>query len=287
MLNRGQTKGFKTYTEQVQLLLDRGLIVSDPAYAEQILRQTNYYRLSAYSLSLRCNNKYKNGVSFESIYELYIADALFRRIVMHYCFCVEIAFRSYIAYYIGEKFGPLGYMDVVNFDNPYYHASFISDLDECVKRSDDVFIEHHKRSLNSVFPVWVVVEVMTFGTLSKLFKNMLPNDRTAISKTYIGFGRKYVENWLQCCAYCRNVAAHGGRFYNRFLRANPVRISTKDYPGVNNKTAFAFIIAIYNLLPSQEYKAALIGELDELFSKYPFVLLSKYGFPVNWKSMMK
>lgn len=287
MLNRGQTKDFKTYAEQVQILLSRGLNISDPVYAEQILRQTNYYRLSAYSLSLRHNDKFKNGVSFENIYELYIADAAFRRIIMHYCFCVEIAFRSYLAYYIGEHFGPLGYMDDTNFDNSNYHASFMKDLDECVRRSDDVFIEHHKRNLNSVFPVWVIVEVMTFGTISKLFKNMHSGDRTAISKTYIGYGRKYVENWLQCCAYCRNVAAHGGRFYNRFLRANPVRISAKDYPGVNNMTAFAFIIAIYNLLPSRDYKTALVGELDELFSKYSSVILSKYGFPIDWKSMMK
>lgn len=287
MLNRGKTKDFKTYSEQVKLLLSRGLNISDPACAERILQQTNYYRLSAYSLSLRRNDVFKKGVSFENIYELYSADAEFRRIIMHYCFCVEVAFRSYIAYYIGENYGPLGYMDAVNFDNPAYHAAFINDLEDCINRSDDIFIEHHKRNLNNVFPVWVVVEVMTFGTLSKLFKNMHSNDRSEISRNYVGFARKYVENWLQCCSYCRNIAAHGGRFYNRFLRANPVRISTKDYPGVKNITTFAFVIAIYNLLPSSEYKDALIKELDQLFSKHPFVLIDKYGFPFNWKTLLK
>ena len=268
------------------MLIDRGLIIGDKQAAIQILKQTNYYRLSAYSLSLRHNDVFNRGVTFENIYELYSADVEFRQIMMRYCSCVEVAFRSYIAYYIGEHYGPLGYMDANNFDDSARHSTFIEDLKSLIDRSDDVFIEHHKRDLNNVFPIWVIVEVMSFGVLSKLLKNMRAHDRTILSKTYIGFGRKYVENWLQCCSYCRNVAAHGGRFYNRNLRANPVKLSAKDYPDVINTKPFAFVIAVYNLLPSAQYKESMKKELTSLFARNSFVLPSKYGFVSDWEHLM-
>lgn len=52
MLNYGETKPFKTYDEQLDLLISRNLIVRDRVFALSILHHINYYRLSAYSLTL-------------------------------------------------------------------------------------------------------------------------------------------------------------------------------------------------------------------------------------------
>jgi len=41
-------KPFKTYSEQIRTLEDRGLTRSDRENAEHILQHFNYYRLSAY-----------------------------------------------------------------------------------------------------------------------------------------------------------------------------------------------------------------------------------------------
>lgn len=176
-------------------------------------------------------------------------------------------------------------MEKDNFDSASYHDEFMEDLEKLIDRSDDVFIEHHKREKNNVFPIWVIVEVMSFGTLSKLFKNMLPSDRTALSKEYVGFSRVYVENWLQCCSYCRNIAAHGGRFYNRQLPANPVRLSKKE-KGISNVKPFAYLTAIYKLLPNLKYKEEMKKELSQLFVSYPFVKKYLYGFPEEWEKFL-
>lgn len=62
MPTEGETKPFKTYEEQVALLKSRGLIISDEAEAKDILKRLNYYRLSAYSLTLRKNDEFFPGI---------------------------------------------------------------------------------------------------------------------------------------------------------------------------------------------------------------------------------
>ena len=108
-------------------------------------------------------------------------------------------------------------MDGCNFNDVEYHAKFIQDLKNELAVSDDVFVNHYKKTYSHIYPFWVIIEITTFGVLSKLFKNLLPDDRTHISKHYYGVHREYVENWLQCSVLARNIAAHGGRFYNRQL----------------------------------------------------------------------
>lgn len=287
MLNRGNTKPFLHYEDQLKLLENRGLVIEDREKALSVLKSINYYRLSGYSLSLRKDNSFYPGITFDNIYEIYMFDERFRYIIMKYCSIVEVSFRSYMAYYHAEKYSPLGYLDASNFDDISRHSNFLVELDKEIERSDDYFVAHHKDDLNSVFPFWVAIEVTSFGLLSKLFKNMKTEDRNAISRSYVGFGRKYVENWLQCCSYCRNIAAHCGRFYNRHLKACPVKISSKVYSGVDNTMAFAFVLAIYNLLPSDRVKKMFSNDLLNCFADYPFALPKYMGFPNGWETLLK
>lgn len=287
VLNQGPVKPFKTYEELLQLLKSRGLIINDEASALKTLHWLSYYRISAYSLTLRVDDRFYDNVTFENIVELYDFDKEFRRIIQYYCAVVEVSFRSYISHIHSQNYGPLGYMDSSNFENAAYHQSFISELETYVARSDDIFVEHHRNDLGGVFPIWVASEVMPFGMISKLYKNMLISDRLYIAKTYVGHGREYVENWLQCCSYCRNIAAHGGRFYNRLLFSSPVKLDKRARrDSIKNTSPFAFVIATHHLLPQNSFKTEFIKELESLFSRHPFALKKHMGFPENWKSYL-
>ena len=286
-MNQGKTKPFLEYEYQLKIMMDRGLSVSNPDEAIEILKRTNYYRLSAYSLTLRKDDLFYEDVTFENIYELYCFDAGLRETLLRYCFIVEISFRSYISHFFSFKYGALGYMDSAHFENETRHESFLSDLSKEIRRSDDVFIEHHKTNRNSIFPFWVAIEETTYGMLSKFFKNMLKDDRNEFAHLFIGYSRQYVENWIQCCSFCRNIAAHGGRFYNRDLRSCPVKLSPKVHKGVKNTSPFAYIIAISNLLPNDHYRSSFISEIKALFQKHPFALKKHLGFPDrDWEQML-
>lgn len=91
-------KPFKSYDEQIALLRQRGLIIANEDTARVILKRMNYYRLSAYSLTLRKNDTFYPHVSIEDIVELYDFDAEVRKIVLEFSSIAETSARAYISY---------------------------------------------------------------------------------------------------------------------------------------------------------------------------------------------
>ena len=286
MLNKGKCKPFKSIEGQLDLLIQRGLVVGDRDNALDILSRTNYYRLSAYSLTLRKGNSFYDGITFDNIYELYRFDDAFRIIILEYSSYIEIAFRTYISYEHSKKYGPLGYMDSINFSNSNFFAHMLLDITNEIKRSDDAFVEHHKRDLDSVFPIWVALECSSFGNISKMFKNMIPADKKLIAHKYYNVHHSYVSNWLQVCVYARNIAAHGGRFYNRRLKSVPPKIRSKYADLIDVEKAFSMIYVIQKLLPTKALSESLRDDLNALFAKYPFAKKSHLGFPDNWMDIL-
>ena len=192
-----QTKPFKSYDEQIALLRERGLIITDDVYARDVLKRMNYYRFSAYSLTLRENDRFFPEVTLQDMVALYDFDQEFRSIIFKYGAVVETVARAYIAYYHARQHGPIGYLNNQNFESEQYHAVFLSTLNREISRSDEPFIVHHKRDKRGVYPLWVAVEEMTFGTLSLFYKNMLEADREVIAQEYYGRKSIYIENYLQ------------------------------------------------------------------------------------------
>ncbi|MBQ3578750.1 MAG: Abi family protein [Firmicutes bacterium] len=285
-LCKGDTKPFLSVDQQLDLLKSRGLIVRDDENAKDILRRTNYYRLSGYSLTLRENDMFHDGVSFDDLYEIYRFDDGFRRIILTYSSNVEVAFRSFVAYNHARNYGPLGYMDADNFENSNYHKTFIAKITEEVSRSDDIFVYHHRKDLNCVFPIWAVIECSSFGDLSKLYKNLKAEDRTFISKNEYGVSREYIENWLQAIVSARNIAAHAGRFYNRRFKSVRVKLPKKLKRVIWSDSAFAIVYAIHRLQPTEALAKALRKDLSDLISKYPIADKAQLGICDDWEDLL-
>lgn len=112
-------KPFKTYAEQVKHLRSaHGLIITDEERAISFLSKINYYRLSAYGISLRepgNKERYKPGTTFEDLASLYNFDTGLRAILFLPITEMEIQFRTKVAYRLGEQYGPEGYRDSSNF----------------------------------------------------------------------------------------------------------------------------------------------------------------------------
>lgn len=279
-------KPFLNYDEQLALLRERGLIIANPAAAKETLRKTNYYRFSAYSLTLRKDDVFYPQVTFEDIETLYHFDAEIRKLVFEFGSIAEIAARSYIAYYHAEKYGPLGYLNNQNFQSEQYHAAFLQKLYQALDKSSDPFVLHHRNEKGGVYPFWVAVEEITFGALSLLYKNMLAEDRANIARTYYGIPRKYVENAMQCAVVARNMAAHGGRFYNRKNLKPAVLLPVAlERAGVKNDQSFAYLYALYVLLPD-EHRLTFINAIRHAFRKYSFAQPRYLGFPEDWENLI-
>ena len=76
-------KEHKTFEQQLKLLKQRGLIISNEKYVLTKLQHINYYRLSAYFLPFQYSknsenkNKFLPNTTFEDIIKLYYFDTVF------------------------------------------------------------------------------------------------------------------------------------------------------------------------------------------------------------------
>lgn len=279
-----------TIDEQVENLKNIGLIVDDEEYAKKILNDISYFRLiKAYSLNLKPKNGcYNKQTTFKEIVDLYLFNSNFRQLIFPEIEKVEINVRCRLANFFAEQYGVLGYLQAEKFSNENYHAQFLEDIKEEVRRNSKApFVRNFKENYEGGnLPIYALVEVFSFGTLSKFYKNMLNKDKKAIAKTF-GVGYTYFESWLESISYVRNICAHYGRIYNAKLSKTPILYKEYTQVGIGNNRIYGVLLCLKHLLKDDDHWNLFVDKIELLFDKYPCVQISTMGFPENWKVLLE
>lgn len=279
-----------TIDEQIENLKNIGLIVDDEEYAKKILNDISYFRLiKAYSLNLKHRNgRYNENVTFEQIVELYLFNANFRQLIFLEIEKVEINVRCRISNYFAEQYGVLGYLESDKFVNPEYHKSFLEDITEEIRRNSKApFVKNFRENYEGGdLPIYALVEVFSFGTLSKFYKNMNNQDKKAVAKSF-GIGYTYFESWLESISYVRNICAHYGRLYNAKLSKTPILYKEYSQVGIGNNRIFGVLLCLKHLLKNDVHWRSFVDKIELLFEKYESVNISTMGFPETWKELLK
>lgn len=275
-----------TFNEQIELLESRNLKVEDKEKALRILSRVNYYRLSAYMLTFKTNDKFEDGITFEKIYELYEFDKRLRNMFMGILETIEITFRTQISYLIAHNYGALGHKDPKNFMNARFHEGMINNMEREIYRSDEIFIQHHIEEYKGVFPVWVSIEVTSLGTLSKMYSNLLNKDKSRISKGIYGVPHIYIRSWLHALTMIRNTCAHYGRLYNKNLTIKFKLDNDALNKGLKNDTVFTAIYIMSKLIKDKKEWRTFVINLKGLIEQYEKVDIKLMGFPDNWENLL-
>lgn len=279
-----------TIDEQVENLKSIGLIVDDEAYAKKILNDISYFRLvKAYSLNLKTKNGcYNKQTTFKEIVDLYLFNANLRQIIFPEIEKVEINVRCRLANFFAEQYGVLGYLQAGNFANENYHAEFLKDINEEIGRNSKApFVRNFRENYEGGYlPIYALVEVFSFGTLSKFYKNMLNKDKKAIAKTF-GVGYTYFESWLESISYVRNICAHYGRIYNAKLSKTPILYKEYTQAGIGNNRIYGVLLCLKHLLKNDTHWNLFVDNIELFFDKYECVQISTMGFPENWKELLQ
>lgn len=86
-------------SDQLDLLISRGVLVNDRTLAERWLSNANYYRISGYLYRYRTQNgSYQPGTSLEQIHALYDFDRKLTRILMFALEDIEETLKTRISY---------------------------------------------------------------------------------------------------------------------------------------------------------------------------------------------
>lgn len=286
-----------TYDQQIQRLRDvHNLTISDDQKAKTILSIVNYYRLSGYGLGLKKpDNKeeYSDGTSIDTLYRLYIFDSLLRKSIMHIIEHIEIQLRTQIAYELSIEHGPECYMDPAFFDNKYkrdgtnIHTMIIENFKkECERQKNLPFVQHHNAKYGGHFPLWVAIELFTFGNLSSLYEIMQKNNKNNIAKLY-NTTSQHLGGWILAFLEVRNLCAHYGRLYNMPLKQTPYLFSEFRQYRTDKNRLFPVVTAIKVMMKGNMLYWDFLDELRKIMSDYSDVVnLSFIGFPENWYDLL-
>ncbi|MBO5127704.1 MAG: Abi family protein [Clostridia bacterium] len=272
---------------QIENLKNLGLVIGDEDSAKSFLNDVSYFRfIKAYSLGWKPkNSNYQEGTTFDMLKELYLFNSNFRQLLFPLIERVEVNLRCRMANYFCVKYGVLGYLDAANFANKQYHDEFLDDIDiEAERNAKAPFVKNFRQNyVDGTMPLYALVELFSFGTLSKFYKNMKNEDKKAVAKTY-GVGYTYFESWIESIAFVRNICAHYGRLYNVNLSKSPMLY--KQYQGISNLRIYAILLCLKNLLPNDLHWIQFVDTLELLIEKYPSVQIQLMGFPENWKELL-
>ena len=279
-----------TVDKQIANLRSLGLIIEDEELAIAMLNDVSYFRLiKAFSLGLKPKNgKYNEGVTFDQIVDLYKFNCNFRQLLFPMIEKIEINLRCRLANYFSSKYGVLGYEDPDNFENPDFHQAFLKDIEEEIRRnSKSPFVKNFRTNYkDGKIPMYALVELFSFGTLSKFFKNMKNPDKKAIASTY-NVGYTYFESWIESIAFVRNLCAHYGRLYNAKLAKTPILYKQYVRQGIGNIRIYGVLLCMSHLIPYDTHWKDFVDAIAMLINKYGSVKIETMGFPENWQSFLR
>lgn len=280
---------------QVARLLEHGMEISSKKDALSFLSHVNYYRFSGYALQFRDSSgqDYRAGTSFDTVKNIYYFDEALRGILRDSLDTAEAYLRTLIAhsFAMAKCTQPPydGHYQAANFYNKALHERVLSSLKrEEDRRTDSLIVQHHRAKYGDRLPIWVMVELLSFSTLSTFYSAMYFSEQTSIASA-CGKTPKVLKNHLHVLSILRNKCCHGGRIYNTPLHPSVMLNASylRAHPEVRNDTLFAGVVALLRLLPTRESKVTLVDRLCRCVTKYAASIdLSCIGFPANYQQLL-
>jgi abortive infection bacteriophage resistance protein len=302
VLGRGMKyiKPALSFEQQAQLLIDRGLIVPDKKTLEEFLRNINYYRLSAYWYPFKQvdpitgNERFKPNTRLETIIRRYNFDRQLRLLMMDAIEHIEVGIlRTRMVTQFTLAHGPFGYCDPKNF-NPNFpptdYSFLLKKIDQAVDLSKEEFITHYKSKYfdEPHLPLWIIVEVMSFGQLYTFFSYLHYQEKKTLSNQF-GISSTVFDSWIHTLNFIRNACAHHSRLWNREIPVPP-KLPKGNNPmdwygptNYDNRRIFSVLTIMRYLLNFIDPLCSnWQSQLEQLLAEYPEIYIKLMGFPINW-----
>lgn len=287
-----------SFQKQLEKLQQRGLIIDDWATALTSLSNINYYRLSAYWLPFKridslgnITDAFQKNSAFNDVLDLYEFDRKLRLLIMDAIERIEVSIRTSITYHLAHKCGPFVLLNKNNFHENFEHRIWLNQINEEINRSRERFIEHFKGKYHGFpnLPVWMATEVLSFGSLSILYKGLKNEDKREIAKKNYNLHPKTIANWLHFLTYIRNICAHHSRLWNKELAIRPTNDSLNELwlPPLTprNDRSYIILLIIRYLLKitnnGKNWASSCEQLLNPILKQYNWAYDSM-GIPKDW-----
>ncbi len=275
-IKKSYDKPFLTFEQLIELLKSRGMVIDDEKQAINELSTIGYYRLSAYSYPFRKieNNlrldDFESGTNWQKVIDMYHFDKELRLLVMDAIEWIEIILRTQIVHFFSEKYTEFGHLTKDNFRDNFNYDKWIGYIQKEESRSKSAAIKHFKENYADPHPpLWVLIEEISFGSLSMFYSGLKTEDKKEISK-YFKTNYDTLGSWLHTFVYVRNICAHHSKLWNVTLHIRPKKLSDFRMP---NDRIFIVLMVLAKLLAipkkQDEWKNKIHELIDGIIQKHP------------------
>ena len=285
--------------------------------------------------------QYKAGTTFDEVYALYNFDREVRHIYLKYLLKVENSFKTVLAHEFSSLYGHDNYMKLDNFhigpttekrvlkriatsnkldiNNDLHQILKISaeeNIASVIKLIGDIQQEiarqmskHHQvvthyMSEYGYIPLWVLVNVLTFGKITMFYNLMIQKDKMEVAKKF-GIPYDELHKYMDMCSLARNKCAHDERFFDikfrrslrtksiaRFNTLGLMRDASGSYSsGTNDAYAIAIIFAmILSKSDTKEFVSAMKTSFNKLSKQIHTININDVmrimGYPSTWDNIV-
>ena len=210
---------------------------------------------------------------------------------------IEIAIRAQIINQYSIVHKSHWHIDSSLFKSIDLYNRFFQNLEESCKKSEDNFVFHYyeKYNIPSTPPNWVCIEIISFGQLSHLYKDLDDSKGPKINVAkYFGLSTtNLMSEWIHAIHIIRNICAHHGRLWNKSIPVNvldPTKVP-KDviFPFVAKIPVDKYRYRLYSSICCIQYLLDIIEPnndfrtgIKNLMSQIPANRKGDMGFVKNW-----
>lgn len=158
---------------------------------------------------------------------------------------------------------------------------------EINRNSRDPRVIHHYSKYGGVFPIWVIVEFLSFNSISKMYNGLLPNIKKTIARNYYSINEEYLSSWLHSVSVLRNICAHYGYLFHRKYTNRPkLGNYFNPWKKTDNQTLMAQMLVLRKLCKASDFEKTIL-QLENVFSNNQVITTIDYGLPNDWKTIFR
>ena len=287
------------------------------------------------------DEKYKDGTTFDEVYALYCFDREVRNIYLKYLLKLENSLKTVISHEFSSIYGHDNYLKLENFQSTAF--TDLADLSYVAKRNNlklpmdlkrvqqisaeenaeavtkligDIHQEiarqmnkHHQvvthyMTQHGYIPLWVLVNVLTFGKITNFYLNMKPSDKSRVAK-FFKVNTKELHKYMSMLGLARNKCAHDERFFDICFKQHLHTKGIKNFKilgiktqsdgsytsGTNDAYAIAIIFAmLLSKTDLREFVYAMKSAFAKLDKQVHTISINDVmeimGYHKDWQNLM-
>jgi len=297
---------------QLLRLKERGLVIDDDALALQTLKHHNYYRLRGYFHVFLTDQKTESGLemfkpdtNLDDLTKLIDFDFRLRGLLFEALSQFELSLRTSFAYH-GGLISPELHVTgegltedfrALSFAGKQDHNAWLQEYKKRVTRmGSEAFVRWHLENYGGALPIWVAVEIMDFGSLSKLFRSSSQKLGYAIASEY-DCTPTLLKSWTASLNDLRNSVAHQNRLWNGVYALAPKTVKNQIHPDLLHLDAqddygrhkiYSRLAILTWLDAGNRFNVNFKNRLRNLLDDFPstsYTSLTQMGFPAEWENL--